>query len=445
MKMKNDLLPRFLEYSRKHSLFEAGDRILAGVSGGADSMAMLDLFARIGQPVLAAHCNFSLRGKESDGDEDFVRDFAVGHSIPFLSIRFDTQAVAAQEHISVEMAARKLRYEWFESMRGETGCTAIGIAHQADDSVETMLINLIRGTGLRGLGGIQPVNGRIIRPLLFCCRSEIEHYLEGREIPYRTDTSNLDMAIIRNRIRNRILPEMEKINPGIRSMLLEEQAIYREVQALITRYVEGIRSDVQKPEGDRIKIDKHLILGSENRELLLFEILRDFGFAGRQLPAILKAMSSTPGKIFTNRSYQLLIDRDNLIIAREENSPVQDSLLDPGDPDTFLQAGLDFRILTEGPFLPPDDPGIAWLDLDSLVFPLLLRGWLPGDAFQPLGMPGKKKVSDFLIDQKIHRFDKNRLRILTSQEQIVWLTGLRIDHRFRVTEKTLRVLEISLD
>jgi len=217
------------------------------------------------------------------------------------------------------------------------------------------------------------------------------------------------------------------------------------VQALITSYVEGIRSDIQKPEGDRIKIDKHFILESENRELLLFEILRDFGFAGRQLPAILKAMSSTPGKIFTNRSHQLLIDRDNLIIAWEENSPVQDSLLDPGDPGTFLQAGLDFRILTEGPFLPPDDPEIAWLDIDSLVFPLLLRGWLPGDAFQPLGMSGKKKVSDFLIDQKIHRFDKNRLRILTSQEQIVWLTGLRIDHRFRVTEKTLRVLEISLD
>ncbi len=442
--MAIDLLPRFLEFSRKNKLFTSNDRILAGVSGGADSMAMLDLFARIRQPVIVAHCNFSLRGAESDQDEVFVRNFAMERNIPFNSTRFQTLVYAAKKHLSIEMAARELRYEWFESIRKETGTSLIAIAHHADDSVETMLINLTRGTGLRGLSGIRPVNGLIIRPMLFTGRSEIAAYLESRQLTFREDSSNMDTSFIRNRIRHHLLPELEKINPGFRNMMLAEQTVFLQAQSLIDRYVESLREGLIRQEGNLVKIRKQPVAQSGQRELLLFEVLREYGFRGRQIASILEAFDSDPGKTFSSTTHRLLIDREDLIIAPLSRLKHPDLLMDPADPDSFLQAGFEIRILTDSPFHPPVDQRIAWLDMDLLDFPLVSRTWKNGDQFYPLGMNQEKKISDFFIDNKINRFDKSRIRIITSNGEIVWVAGQRIDHRFRITAKTVRVLEIRM-
>lgn len=442
--MAVDLLPRFLEYSRRNKLFTPNDRIIAGVSGGADSIAMLDLFIRIGQPVIVAHCNFSLRGDESDQDERFTRLFAEERNIPFMSKQFQTSDEAAEKHISIEMAARQLRYDWFEEIRKETGCSLIAIAHHADDSVETLMINLARGTGLRGLAGIRPVNGRIIRPMLFTGRREISEYLETRQLAFREDSSNQDTSITRNRIRHHLLPELEKINPGFRGMLLSEQAFFSEAQSLVERYVESLRKDLIRQDGNRVWITKKPVEESGQKELLLFELLRDYGFKGRQLETILEAFDSEPGRTFSSVTHRLLVDRENLIIEPHSGMTPTDVFLDPADPDSCLQAGFELRILSEPHFHPPHDPRIAWLDLDLLVFPLISRSWQAGDHFYPLGMNQEKKVSDFFIDNKVNRFEKSRIRILTSNGEIVWVAGLRIDHRFRVTPKTVRVLEIRI-
>jgi len=442
--MDNDLLPRFLEFSRKVKLFTPNDRIIAGISGGADSIAMIDLFVRIGQPVTVAHCNFSLRGTESDQDEIFVRNYAMERDIPYSSIRFQTMDYAAKKHISIEMAARELRYEWFEKLRKETDSSWVAIAHHADDSVETMLINLIRGTGLRGLAGIRPINARIIRPMLFTGRAEIMAYLESRQLRFREDSSNQDSSITRNRIRHHVLPELEKINPGFRNILLAEQAFFSEAQSLVDRYVDSLRKDLIRQEGKLVKIKKQPIAQSGQKELLLFEVLRDFGFQGRQLDSILEAFESDPGKTFSSSTHRLLLDREYLIIAPLSGMKQPDYSMDPAEPDSFLQAGFEMRILSEPPFHPPADQRIAWLDFDLLVFPLESRSWKNGDHFYPLGMNQEKKISDFFIDNKINRFDKSKVRIITSEGEIVWVAGLRIDHRFRVSPKTVRVLEIRM-
>ncbi|MFH0761880.1 MAG: tRNA lysidine(34) synthetase TilS [Bacteroidota bacterium] len=442
--MTNDLLPRFLEFSRKNKLFTPNDRIIAGTSGGADSIAMLDLFVRIGQPVIVAHCNFSLRGDESDQDEIFVKNFASERNIPFKSILFQTIDYATNKHISIEMAARELRYEWFEKIREETGSTLIAIAHHADDSIETMLINLTRGTGLRGLAGIRPINGKIIRPMLFTGRTEISGYLESRQLTFREDSSNQDTSITRNRIRHHLLPEIEKINPGFRNMLLAEQAFYAEAQSLIERYMKSVRKDLIRQERELVKIKKKPITQSRQKELLLFEILRDYGFRGNQLDCILEALESDPGKTFTSHSHRLLIDREYLIIAPLSCLQQTDYYLDPSEPDSFHRAGFEMQILSELPFHPPVDPRVAWLDLDLLDFPLVSRYWKRGDRFYPLGMNQEKKISDFFVDNKIDRFEKSKVRIITSKGEIVWVAGHRIDHRFRITPKTVRVLEIRM-
>ena len=442
--MKVDLIDRFREYSQGQGLFRPGETIVVALSGGGDSLAMVDLFTRINQPVVLAHCNFRLRGEESDRDEEFVRKIAVVYDLPLYVKAFETAEYAREKGISVEMAARDLRYAWFEQIRTETSAASIAVAHHADDSLETMLINLIRGTGIRGLSGIQPQQGNVIRPLLFTNREEIVNYLEFRHLEPRDDSTNRDTRYIRNRIRHTILPEFEKINPAIRQTLRDEQVLFHQGMQIIDGYTELSSKKLASLEGDRLKISIRDLAEEEFPETILFGLLRPFGFHGRQTGQILAATRSISGKIFKSRSHTLLIDRGNILLTPQFEATGERYYFDPESPEKNLPLNLECRILRNENHLPPNDPCIACLDSGKLDSQLILRRWEKGDYFYPLGMNHAKKLSDFFIDQKVNRIDKDRTWIVASGEQIVWIVGYRIDQRFRVTGDTREILEIRV-
>jgi len=442
--MKPDLFDRFVEFSKSNTLFLPEDRILVAISGGGDSLALVDLFVRLNQPIVLAHCNFKLRGDESDQDEVFVRKVALVYDLPLQVIEFDTLSHSRKKGISIEMAARELRYRWFEKIREETSCTLIAVAHHADDSIETLLINLIRGTGIRGLSGIQPRQGNIIRPLLFTNRGELTDYLDFRHLEYRNDSSNNDHAFIRNRIRHVILPEFEKINPAVRQTLREEQLLFNQARQIIDDYTDLNSSKLTKRIDDGIQISIHDLTLEEYPETILFSILRPFGFHGRQIAQIVSAAGAGSGKVFSSKTHTLLIDRNDLIVTLKHDIQAERYYIDPGLPDDNLPLSFQCRIVDGMNYKPVMDPSTACLDYEKLDLPLVLRRWEKGDYFYPLGMDHAKKVSDFFIDRKVNRIDKGKAWILASGEQIVWIVGLRIDHRFRVTGETMEILEIRV-
>jgi tRNA(Ile)-lysidine synthase len=425
-------------------LFYPNDLIITALSGGADSVALIDLFARINQSIILAHCNFSLRGNESDLDEEFVRKISVVYDVPLQVIKFQTREHATANGISIEMAARELRYAWFEDIRISTGSKSVAVAHHSDDSIETMLINLIRGTGIKGLSGIQPRMENIIRPLLFSSKKEITKYLEWRQLEYRCDSSNQDTRYIRNRIRNIILPEFEKINPSVRQVLLEEQVLFQQAQGIIKGYTEVKRTHLLLTEEDQTKIKIAALLAEEFPETVLYEILRPFNFNGRQIKQILLATIAQSGKIFKSSTHTLLIDRDEIFISEGFETITDRYYIDPTFPTGDLPIHLTCRVISEPGMRPSKDPLVASLDYDKLDLPLILRKWEQGDYFYPLGMEHSKKVSDFFIDQKINRIKKSRTWILASGEKIVWIIGQRIDNRFRVTNETDTIIEIDV-
>lgn len=442
--MKPDLIDRFTSFSKSRNLFLPDDRIVVALSGGSDSLALVDLFSRLNQPIVLAHCNFRLRQEESDQDEEFVRKIAVVYELPLHVKHFNTKDYAREKGISVEMAARELRYSWFEEIRVETSSDAIAVAHHADDSAETMLINLIRGTGIRGLAGIQPQQGLVIRPLLFTNREEILIYLKYRHLEYREDSSNRDTRFIRNRIRHHILPEFEKINPSVRQTLKEEQELFAQSRKIVTYYTDLKIKNLTSSDGDLIKISIPALIEEEFPETILYEMLRPFGFHGRQIRQIISATSSIPGKVFSSETHTLLIDRGEMIVAVRQETSSERYYFDPEFPDDDLPVQFKCRIINDATHYPSRDPDIACLDYEKLDLPLVVRRWEKGDYFHPLGMDHAKKVSDFFIDQKVSRIDKGKAWILASGEQIVWIPGYRIDHRFRVTPKTRYILEIAI-
>jgi tRNA(Ile)-lysidine synthase len=442
--MKADLLERFTKNAETKRLFNPGDQIIVAVSGGGDSLAMLDLLSRTGQQLILAHCNFQLRHEESDADEQFVRKLAVIYDYPLYVETFNTRSYARENGLSLEMAARELRYRWFDTLLKDTGSAAVAVAHHADDSVETMIINLVRGTGLRGLTGIKPRQGKIVRPMLFANRQEILEYLNYRQLEYRTDSSNRDIRFARNRIRHEILVDMEMINPGVKKVLLEEQVHFDEALKVAGRYLEMINETMIIREEDRIKISIGQLLAQEFTSFVLFETLRPFGYNSHQVSSILESIGSGPGKIFSAGGHTLLIDRDFLIVAPFKRALADRYYIDPVSPPEGLPIDIAFSLKKAEGYAIPNDPGTASLDAAKIDQPLILRKWEKGDFFQPLGMNQSKKISDFFIDKKINRLDKSEVWILTSGEQIVWVVGHRIDHRFRITKETTEILEIRV-
>jgi len=436
------MLQKFLEYAQQNRLFCSENNILIAVSGGIDSMAMASLFREAGIMHSLAHCNFSLRGQESDADEEFVRSYAGKHNIPVYSITFDTPGYAYTRGISIQMAARELRYEWFEKMIKENAFDAVAVAHNLNDNVETFFINLLRGTGLNGLTGMKPKNGNIIRPLLFATREEIIKYSEQKEIIFHEDSSNSHIKYTRNRIRHKVLPELEGVTPNSLTAITETINHLCSSATIIDLCIEEIRHRIIKNGSDHVYAEVNEI--KQLNPAFLFEIFRKYGLSGRQTDELLSLLESESGKYLNTISHKILKDRKNLVITEIKGEESPDFSFRSIDEMRISGLFNDLHIIEAGTEPLPEEARTACLDLSLLKFPLRVRRWKAGDRFSPLGMNGMKKISDFLIDHKVPVTFKDKVLLLLSGEDIAWVIGYRIDNRFKVTSYTGKILVVSI-
>ena len=418
-------MQKVVQYIKRHKLFSPDDKILVALSGGADSVALLRLLLSLEYTCEAAHCNFHLRGAESDRDEHFVRQLCLENRVTLHTVHFNTEQEAKERHISIEMAARELRYTWFEKTRKACSAAVTAVAHHQDDSVETLLLNLIRGTGINGLRGIRPRNGHIVRPLLCLDRKEIVSYLESIGQAYVTDSTNLLDEYTRNKIRLNLLPMMQEINPSIKESILKTAEHLDDAASIYNTSIEEAKLRVRIPEG--INIDA--LMQEAAPETVLFEILHPLGFNTAQTRDIYRTLDGQSGKAFATSSWRVIKDRDSLLI-----DPIQ----------KVVKPLLEIKEYPYTPdFMIPRDRATACFDADKLKHPLSLRLYRQGDRFEPFGMRGRKKVSDYLTDRKFSLLHKERQWVLCCGDDIIWLVGERADNRFRIDEKTRKVLVIS--
>ena len=428
------MLNEFKKFIAENDLIKPGDRILLAVSGGIDSMVMTHLFLRLGNETGIAHCNFSLRANESDKDEEMVRKYAAEHNIPFYSIRFETKAFAKKNGLSVQMAARELRYAWFEEIRKENGYDTIAVAHNLNDNVETLIINLTRGTGITGLTGMRPAINRIIRPLLFATRQDITDYCNQHRIIFREDKSNTDTKYTRNKIRHLVIPVLKEINPSIETTLNETAERFTGINEIVSEYISGLRERISEQKRELITFNISLLKAHLHNKAVLFELFKPYGINNVQLSDLIKVIDGkTGGQIFTD-SHRIIKNRKEIIVSHEDTGNETFYCIKniPGFRKVSGIASAGYVNITDK-FEIPSDPFIACIDSEKVSFPLIIRKWKAGDHFYPLGMKQKKKLSDYFIDNKYSRLDKENILILESEGKIVWIIGDRIDNRFRIT------------
>jgi len=434
--MKNN----FLHYIYEHKLFDTKSKILLAISGGIDSVCLADLLIRSGYNVEFAHCNFKLREEESDQDEIFVSDLANKYKIPFHHISFDTNHYALSNKRSIQMAARELRYEWFEKVRREISADYIAIAHNQNDNIETFFINLINGTGIKGLRAIQNKNNFIVRPLMFANRNQIEEYVNLRSLNFREDSSNKSKKYQRNKVRHELIPLLKQINPSIENTIADEIEIIKNTYSIFKEQAERVVKEISCQTVDGIKISKKKLIKLEPIETYLYEILNVFGFT--DLKSIKKSILSNPGKQFFSKSHRLLIDREFVFVEKIEDNFFKYILIDESTLILSSPLNISFKISTNDQMDKIKDT--AYFDYEKLVFPLVIRKWKSGDKFIPSGMKGFKKLSDFFIDNKINRFLKEKTLLLCSNDDIIWVIGLRIDERYKATSKTKKMYIANL-
>ena len=438
-------------YIERHNLLHPGQSVIVGLSGGADSVALLHILTALGYPCIAAHCNFHLRADESDADADFARLTAEALRLPFLRTDFDTADYARRHGISIEMAARTLRYDWFETQRREHCAQAIAVAHHRDDNVETILLNLIRGTGLRGLCGMRPRNGHIVRPLLCVDRDSILRWLTDRGLTHREDSTNASDAYRRNFVRLRLLPLLEQLNPSVRIHLLHMADHLTDVETIYRDAIDAHRTHLinTSPDGtQRISIDA--LLRTPAPQALLFELLHPYGFTPSQCADIARTLNGESGRTFRSPDgrWQLLKDRHHLLLypapSTDNTSPDVAFTLNLGlHPDVPLPLRIEERPV-DATFQPSRSPHTATFDADHVALPLTLRRWRPGDHFIPFGMTGRKKLSDYFTDHKFSLLRKASTWILCDASgAILWIVGERTDNRFRITPSTRRALVVT--
>ena len=427
------MLSKVKDYIKKHKLLSLSDLYIVALSGGADSVALLLLLDEMGYKVHALHCNFHLRGEESDRDERFCEDLCLKKNIPFHRIHFDTLMYAETHKMSVEMAARELRYRYFEQLRKDIGAEGICVAHHQDDTVETVLLNLVRGTGLRGLTGIQPRNGAILRPLLCVTRTEIEAYLATKQQDYVTDSTNLETDFVRNKIRLQVVPLLRQLNPAVSENIVRTAEHLTEAQKVLDTVVDTYKGSNQ--------LDLCALQQVGSAEYIVFEWLKQYGFNGSQVQQVISAET---GSIFSSPTgYEVLKDRGRLLV------------------EPTIMAFTPIRIPEEGTYVLPDDRRLnvrrsnpfvskdsheATLDARQVRFPLTVRRVEEGDWMIPYGMTGRKLLSDLMTDLKMSLFDRRRqLVVVDTQGAVVWAIGLRTDHRCRVTDATQEVIAIKIN
>jgi len=438
------MIDLYLENITKNKLFEPQQKVLLAISGGIDSMVMLYLFEKSGFDYGIVHCNFQLRGAESDGDEEFVKRQVLIHGVPAFFQKFDTEEYAQLNGISIEMAARELRYEYFEKVRIENNYDFIATAHHSDDLIETFFLNLSRKTGIKGLTGIKEKSGNIVRPMLFANRSEIESFAKENYIDFREDSSNSEVVFQRNFLRHKILPLFIELNPSFKKNILASIENLKDAETIYSTYFDAEKQKVLEIATDSPIIDIKKLISSNNPQILLFEILSGFGFNTTVIDEVFQSLESESGKQFFSKTHRLVKDREKLFISLIDENENKIYYVEVDDIELFQPFDLKIERFSGKSFKIRIEKNIACIDMEKLEFPLLIRKWRQGDYFQPLGMDGFKKVSDFFIDEKIPLHVKEKTWLLCSGEKIVWIMGHRIDNRFKITPKTINVLQIEI-
>ncbi len=435
------MLSHFKNYIDAQNLCCSADRLLLAVSGGVDSVVMAHLFYQAGYSIEIAHCNFALRGEASDGDEALVKKLASAWGATFHSKRFDTLAYAQQHQLSVQMAARELRYEWFEEVRKAKKLAYIATAHHLNDQVETVLFNWVKGTGIAGLRGMPTKNGLVIRPLLFATREEIEAYALAQELVWREDSSNAEDKYRRNFLRNQIIPLLKQINPNLEQTLAQNIEKVHAVETVFNQKVARLRAETIRETEAAAFLQLNYFEVEQEPVILLYSILQTYGFNYIQAQEIWKARDALSGKQFESQDYSLVKDRGQLVITKQA-LPKQKTRLIEASQGHVEYPFFDLKctqIEIQADFQWQKDQNMAFLDFEKLQFPLELRAWQAGDVFYPLGLGHRKKVSDLLIDLKIPLSLKEQVAVLCSAGEIIWVVGYRLDDRFKITKETKQV------
>lgn len=424
-------------FIRQQALLSAEGLHLVALSGGADSVALLLILLRLGYRVEAVHCNFHLRGEESDRDEDFVKELCEKKGVELHLIHFDTKEYASLHQVSIEMAARELRYRYFEQLRQDIGAETVCVAHHQDDAVETLLMNLMRGSGIHGMTGIRPRNGAVVRPLLCVSRQEIEAFLKVECQDFVTDSTNLSADVLRNKVRLQLLPMMEQLLPGSRANL-ERTSLY------LAEAEKVYNAAMERTWPSEMPISS--ILSAPSSLCLLYEWLSPRGFNRTQVGQILSHLTAADGvesgRVFSSASHIFVIDRETCVVMPV--TPAMKPMIIPECGIYRLDETRRFRFEISPLIDVSKSPEVATLDADAIAFPLTIREVQTGDRFQPYGMKGSKLVSDFLTDCKKNVLEKQRqLVVCDASGTILWLVGLRTAHPFRITDQTARVLRIE--
>lgn len=451
-----ELLSKFQNYIRNEKLFSSADKLLLAVSGGVDSVVLCDLCKKAGYDFDIAHCNFQLRGKESESDEKFVKRLAIKYNVTFFVKAFDTEKFASDQSISIQEAARKLRYEWFDeisSTRYTPRAAYILTAHHTDDNIETALMNFFKGTGIAGLRGILPRQGRIVRPLLFAKKEDLVAFAKEQKMEWTEDSSNLSDKYSRNYFRNQVIPLVKKIYPEAEANMANNLQRFADTEQLYRQAIDWHKKRLLEKKENEIHIPILKLKRSVPLRSIVYEIIHEFGFSPQQTEEVIDLLDSEPGKFIQSSSHRVINNRKWLIISPRQTVSAMNILIEAETNEVeFAKGKLNIeKVLKTDRYTIPDSAFIASLDAEKIQFPLLLRKWKQGDYFYPLGMKnlpagkvGKKKLSRFFIDEKLSRTDKERAWVLEMDKKIIWVVGRRIDNRFKVNESTRSILKITL-
>ena len=439
----------FLDFVRENALFAEDEKVLLTISGGLDSVVMAHIFSRSPYAFGIAHANFELRGEESEEDARFVKALAAHLQVPFYTTRLGAAAHAEEEKVSIQMAARDLRYQWFEELRMQQGYHYIATAHHLNDLTETMLLNLSRGTGLAGLHGIASKRGSLVRPMLFASREQMEAYAQEQQLSWREDSSNSSLKYRRNKIRKQVVPILKELNPRVEWAFLEAARQVRAAENLLKEMVNRVRQEVMQEHEGHYYLQLPFLLQQHEPQYLLAALLEPFGVgwqdAGAILQTLQKSAGTASGRWFSSPTHRITIDRQQLVISDASPATPEGVYLSYREEQTaFGPYMLQTRIHSARDYQISADASVAALDVSKLEFPLKIRTPLPGDWFMPLGMKGKKKLSDFMIDRKIPVNLKVELPLLLSGDAIAWVAGYRLDERFKLSPQTKEVFEIRL-
>ncbi len=439
-----ELFEKFIAFIKKENLFQPKDKLLLAVSGGVDSVVLCNLCKQAGYDFVITHCNFRLRGEESERDEQFVEGLAEIYHVPFFVKSFNTIDIAATTKKSIEETARDLRYKWFEEIRIENDFNYIVAAHHADDNIETVLMNFFRGTGIKGLRGILPKQGKIIRPLLFARRSELEAFTSNNNLSFVTDYTNAENKYTRNYFRNTILPLLSETFPEAKENILKNIQRFTETEILYRQSIDWHIKKLVEPKGNEVHIPVLKLLKAKPLVTVLYEICKEYGFTAHQVEKIIALLKSETGKYIQSATHRIIKNRNWLIITLVETAMAQHILIEEKDKKIILKEGqIQIEKQDAGKVQLVTDRSIAMLDEAEITFPLLLRNWKQGDYFYPLGMQKKKKINRFLTDQKLSLVEKENTWILEMNKRIIWIVGMRIDDRFKVTPATKKIVKIS--